>query len=122
MQTEGYMLWDNTDDNRACIGDYFAFINNTGDEVNIYRISAIRGTRDRVEEWDIPQHQDRGVIELDVNSKVSMTFKSYKEQVGYGVGYIQRGTARVKYPGAPHRDGLRYTHTKRFAVLDIFTL
>ncbi|KAI9330910.1 hypothetical protein DFJ73DRAFT_765218 [Zopfochytrium polystomum] len=74
--------WDDTRWNRAEVGDYFAFVIQNEDKMEIFEIVGTDGKNKRRNTWKIEENSERKVLEL--SRKIgTMSFKDYKEMNGY---------------------------------------
>lgn len=87
--------WDDSKLNNAIIGDYFAFVHQKENRVEIYKIESIALANTRPNYWDLPDHQQRNVLHLSslVNE---MTWVEMKNTIGYKDSFLLRGTQRSK--------------------------
>jgi len=87
--------WDDSKLNNAIIGDYFAFVHQKENRVEIYKIESIALANTRPNYWDLPDHQQRNVIHLSSFAK-EMTWVEMKNIIGYKDAFLLRGTQRSK--------------------------
>jgi len=87
--------WDDSKLNNAIIGDYFAFVHQKENRVEIYKIESIALANTRPNYWDLPDHQQRNVIHLSSFVK-EMTWVEMKNIIGYKDAFLLRGTQRSK--------------------------
>jgi len=87
--------WDDSKLNNANIGDYFAFVHQKENRVEIYKIESIALANTRPNYWDLPDHQQRNVLHLSSFLK-EMTWIEMKNIIGYKDAFLLRGTQRSK--------------------------
>ena len=87
--------WDDSKLNNANIGDYFAFVHQKENRVEIYKIESIALANTRPNYWDLPDHQQRNVIHLSSFVK-EITWIEMKNIIGYKDAFLLRGTQRSK--------------------------
>lgn len=88
--------WDDSKYNKSTIGDYFAFVHQLENKVEIYKIDNILLANKRPNYWDIEEHQKRNVLYLSsINSKIT-TWDQMKNLLGYKKEFVLRGTQRSK--------------------------
>jgi len=88
--------WDDSSYNKSRIGDYFAFVRQTEDIVEIFRIEKILNAEDRPDYWDMPEHQRRNVLCLSKMITNNISWTEFKKLIGYKENYLLRGTSRSK--------------------------
>jgi hypothetical protein len=87
--------WDDSKLNNANVGDYFAFVHQKENRVDIYKIESIALANTRPNYWDLPHHQQRNVLHLSSFVK-EMTWVEMKNIIGYKDAFLLRGTQRSK--------------------------
>ena len=87
--------WDDSKLNNANIGDYFAFVHQKENRVEIYKIESISQANTRPDYWDLPNHQQRNVLHLSTRLK-EITWVDLKNIIGYKDAFLLRGTQRSK--------------------------
>jgi len=88
--------WDDSKYNTAEVGDYFGFVHQREDIVEIFQIDRIILNHDRPDYWDIHEHRRRNILIL--SKKLSdINWSSYKEENGYKENFVLRGTAKMKF-------------------------
>lgn len=88
--------WDDSKYNKAEIGDYFGFVQNKKDIIEIFRINDIIQYQNRPEYWDIEEHKKRNVLIL--SQKIGeMSLFTYFEENGYNTDNIIQGTTRMRF-------------------------
>lgn len=87
--------WDDSKLNNANIGDYFAFVHQKENRVEIYKIESISQANTRPDYWDLPNHQQRNVLHLSTRLK-EITWVDLKNIIGYKDSFLLRGTQRSK--------------------------
>ncbi len=87
--------WDDSKLNNANVGDYFAFVHQKENRVEIYKIESIALANTRPNYWDLPDHQQRNVLHLSSFVK-EMTWVEMKNIIGYKDAFLLRGTQRSK--------------------------
>ena len=92
--TTGGAQWDDSKYNKAVIGDVFAFVNQTVDHVEIFKIVGIKEAANRREHWNIEDHKTRQVLVLS-KKITNMTWGAFKEKIEYKAGYQLVGTTRT---------------------------
>jgi hypothetical protein len=93
MENGNIGKWDDSKNNNSNIGDYFAFVHQKENRVEIYKIENILLANERPDYWDIEEHQQRNVLYLSpMISEISWT--EMKNIVGYKEAFFLRGTQR----------------------------
>lgn len=87
--------WDDSKNNDSKIGDYFAFVRQAENIVEIYEITNIMNPETRPEHWDIPDHQRRNVLILSEIIKI-ISWVDLKLELNYSNNFKLRGTIRSK--------------------------
>lgn len=88
--------WDDSKFNSARVGDYFGFVQQNKDLVEVFRIERIVLGRDRPDYWDIEEHRRRDILIL--SKKLSdIKWSSYKIENDYKENFVLRGTTRTKF-------------------------
>jgi hypothetical protein len=87
--------WDDSKNNDSKIGDYFAFVRQTENIVEIYEIRNIMKPETRPAHWNIPDHQRRNVLILSEMIKI-ISWDNLKLELNYSNNFKLRGTIRSK--------------------------
>ena len=87
--------WDDSKFNKSVIFDYFAFVHQLENKVEIYKIENILLANERPDYWDIEEHQQRNVLYLSSMIRET-TWDEMKNILGYKEGFFLRGTQRSK--------------------------
>jgi hypothetical protein len=87
--------WDDSKLNNANVGDYFAFVHQKENRVEIHKIESITLGNTRPEYWDIPEHQQRNVLHLSSIIR-EMSWVEMKNIIGYKEAFLLRGTQKSK--------------------------
>jgi hypothetical protein len=95
MENGNIGKWDDSKYNNSNIGEYFAFVHQKENRVEIYKIDNILLSTERPEYWDIPEHNQRNVLYLSpmINQ---ITWDEMKNIIGYKETFLLRGTQRTK--------------------------
>jgi hypothetical protein len=88
--------WDDSKFNSARVGDYFGFVQQTKDIVEVFQIERIVLGRDRPDYWDIEEHRRRDILILS-RKIIDIKWSSYKEENGYKENFVLRGTTKMKF-------------------------
>lgn len=86
--------WDDSDKNNSIIGDYFGFVHNVENKVEIFKIIDIKRADTRPDYWNLPNHKKRNVLILGPKIK-DITFSELKSIKKYKDNYILRGTSKI---------------------------
>ena len=87
--------WDDSKYNTAVINDYFAFVHQKENRVEIFQIIKIIPAENRPDYWDLPEHKQRNVLQLSKIIRV-MSWTELKNILNYKDGFFLRGTSRNK--------------------------
>jgi len=87
--------WDDSKLNNATIGDYFAFVHQKENRVEVYKVESISLANTRPDYWDLPNHRQRNVLHLSKLLK-EITWVELKNTSGYKEAFLLRGTQRSK--------------------------
>jgi len=88
--------WDDSRFNSARVGDYFGFVQQKKDLIEIFQIDRIILGRDRPDYWDIEEHRRRDILILS-KKLCDIKWSDYKEANGYKENFVLRGTAKMKF-------------------------
>jgi hypothetical protein len=88
--------WDDSRFNNAKIGDYFAFVHQSENRMEIFKIETIDSCDSRPIEWTIAEQADRNVLNLS-EKQGEMKWNEFKLQNDYKASYILRGTSKLKF-------------------------
>jgi hypothetical protein len=97
--------WDDSRQNDAVVGDYFAHVNATEDRVEVFKILDVLPSTTRRNEWDIVEHRTRRVLVLSPIIR-TMTWRELKMMRiklnghVYKPNAVLQGTTRVKLSAA----------------------
>lgn len=87
--------WDDSKYNKSIIGDYFAFVHQLENKVELYKIENILLANERPDYWNIKEHQQRNVLYLSSIVR-NITWDEMKNIIGYKKNFFLRGTQRTK--------------------------
>lgn len=88
--------WDDSRYGNAKTGDYFGFVHQNRNIVEIFRIERIILAVHRPGYWDIEEHRLRNVLIL--SEKIhEIEWTTYKENNNYDRNFVLRGTTRLRY-------------------------
>ena len=86
--------WDDSRYNNAQIGNYFAFVHQNENKMELFKIENILPVNERPEYWNIPEHSRRNV--LIPSEKIGENkWSDFKEQNNYNINYKLRGTQKL---------------------------
>jgi hypothetical protein len=91
----GKSKWDDCANNTTEIYDYFAFVRQLEDYVEVFQVVNILPAIERPDYWDIPEHQARNVIYLSPILYV-MSWQDLKNSLGYNETFKLQGTLKSK--------------------------
>ena len=95
MENGNIGKWDDSKYNNSNIGDYFAFVHQKENRVEIYKIDNILLSTERPDYWDIVEHNHRNVLYLSPMIS-QITWGEMKNIIGYKEAFLLRGTQRSK--------------------------
>jgi hypothetical protein len=87
--------WDDSKYNSAVVNDYFAFVHQKENRVEIFQVVKIINAEDRPEYWNLPEHMNRNVLHLS-KMIANMTWTDLKSLLDYKDTFFLRGTSRSK--------------------------
>jgi hypothetical protein len=88
--------WDDSKCGNGKENDFFAFVHQKKDLMEIFFIREKIDRKNRPDYWDIEEHRRRDVIIL--SEKIGdMKWSSYKKTNGYKENFVLRGTVRMKF-------------------------
>ena len=88
--------WDDSKYGKAEIGNYFGFVHQTRNIVEIFRIERIILAEHRPDYWDIPEHRSRNILVFSAQlGEVAWT--TYKQNNNYKENFILRGTTKCRF-------------------------
>ncbi len=99
-------VWDDSKQNNACIGDYFAYVENqvkigktdykSEGKISIYKIEGVFPPEMRLQSWSGNVGQtDRNVVVLSKKCYYTGTIVEFKEISGYAKNWNSQGTSGV---------------------------
>ena len=88
--------WDDSKCGNGKQGDYFGFVHQNKDLVEIFRIREKVGREKRPDYWDIEEHRRRDVLILS-EKIIDMKWSTYKHVNGYKENFVLRGTIRMSF-------------------------
>jgi len=92
-QSMDIIKWDDSRYNNSNIGDYFGFVHQGDNRVEIHIIENIALANTRPNYWDIPEHKRRNVLYLSSIIE-EITWDELKNRLQYKEKYFLRGTQR----------------------------
>ena len=94
----GCPKWDDSQYNKAVVGDLFGFVQNKKNIIEYFEIVSITPAVDRPDYWDIPEHQRRQILHLSPK-KGTGKFSEFKSRRDPPLkeNYKVQGTTRHSY-------------------------